>query len=174
MSESTTRDPGEIRLTNRARTLKAQLDRWEARREEAERARDSALADLTTLWEEACARFGLELPKDSLLLDVLESITIDDSNNVWRWRGLRNNKGLATLRVRGLATHFGPATVNGHGNGEVSVTRWLAVVLGVIDASETGMLFPAEGYDTDDVNPWHKVLRASEKPIGNPSRFAFS
>ena len=79
---------------------------------------------------------------------------------MWRWRGMRNNHGLPTLRSRSAR------------GTEESVIRYLAVEFGVIDADEHGMLFPANG-DADDVNPWHRTLRRTERPMGNAARYTF-
>lgn len=149
-------------MTNRARKLLAEVNRWEQRRAEADEALAAAQTELTTIWQKACDRFGRSVPTDAFFLDVLDSIDIEDGE-VWRWRGMTNNKGLAVVRSR-----------SGRKAGsEESLVRFLAVAFGIIEPEEFGSLYPANG-DPDDINPWHRTLRRSERPLGNPDRFAFS
>lgn len=102
----------------------------------------------------------MRLPNDPVLLDVLGMIEVR-SGGYWHWKGLRNNKGLATVR-------FTEDT-----NVEKSVVRYLAVRFGLIEPDDNGLLYPT--HETDDVNPWHRVLRPSAAPIGRnavTNRFA--
>lgn len=155
----TARIPGEERLSNRARKAWATMERWERRRDEADAERAAAEEELTAIWKATCVRFGREVPADAVLLDILDSVVVEPMD-VWRWRGLRNNKGLATIRVRSRS------------GTEESLVRYLAIEFGVITEDQNGMLFPSDG-DAEDVNPWHRTLRASLKPIGNARRYEF-
>lgn len=161
MSAQTERDPADVRLGNEARKALARLHRWEKRLATAQDEVESAQSDLATLHRKACERFDRDLPQDALLLDVLESIEVEEGDR-WLWRGVRNNKGLATLRHR---------PTRGAGQ-ELSVVRFLAITFGVIEETDNGQLYPVNG-DTDDVNPFHREFRRSEKPFGNPNRYTW-
>lgn len=161
MSARTDREPAEIRLGNDARKALARLRRWEKRLATAQDEIDAAQADLATLHRKACERFDRDLPQDALLLDVLEMIDIEEGNR-WLWRGTRNNKGLATVRHH-------PSKARSY---ELSVVRYLGIALGVINEDDEGTLHPVNG-DVEDVNPWHRKLRRSEKPVGNPTRYTW-
>lgn len=155
----TARVPELKRLTNRARMAHAEMVRWERRRDEASERVHAANVDLASMWQETCERFGRDdIPTDALLLDVLESIDVE-AGDVWRWNGVRNNKGLATLR-------------RGRNGTEVSLVRYLAESFGIVEPDEYGLLYPANG-DPDDVNPWHRTLRRSQQPVGDGHRFTF-
>lgn len=162
MSENTVRPPSELRLGSQARKALAELTRWQRRADEAAEHITGARDELTAMHRRACERFGRSLPPDALLLDVLELIEVEDGD-VWRWKGRRNNKGLATVMIRRPARK---------GSYERSLVRYLALELGVIDEGEWGVLYPANG-DADDVNPWHRTLRRAGEPVGNPTRYGF-
>lgn len=161
MSPSTNgQRPGEeLRLSNEARKLKAEMDRAQQRAEKAQEEAAAARGELLQLHKHACEKFGREVPPDAMLLDVLASIVIEPGD-VWRWLGTRNNKNLATIRMRA------------HQNAEVSLVRYLAVEFGVISDDDYGILYPTG--DPDDVNPWHRTLRRTSYPVGNINRYAFA
>lgn len=152
------RPAGELRLDNRARLAAAALKRYERKAAEATELAEVERAYLAGRHRDACERFDLDLPFDPLLLDVLDSIDVVAANR-WIWRGSRNNNGLATLRYYDEAKHH-----------EHSLVRYLAIQLGVIEPDEHGTLYPVEG-DTEDVNPFHRDLRASPRSVGNHVRF---
>lgn len=146
-----------------ARKALAEANRWQVRAEEAKAAAESAMRELADLHRKACERFGRDLPTDALLLDVLDLVKVVDGDR-WLWKGNRNNKDLATIRARfGAGSHLS----------ERSLVRYLAIELGVISEDDEGMLYPRDG-DVDDVNPFHRVLRRTDAPMGNPNRFGFT
>lgn len=156
------RTPVDLRIGNRARRAHAAVTRWEQRAAEATEQADVARQELAVIHRTMCDRFGRAIPADAFLLDVLELIDITDGDR-WEWRGGRNNKGLAVVRrIPGS-----PSAAS-----ETSVVRYLAIEFGVIDADDHGVLYPIDG-DIEDVNPWHRKLRRSERPAGNPNRFKF-
>ncbi len=154
MSGNGTRPTAGETLPNRARLALRRAQRAERKMAEATADLELAQGDLAALMEETAARIGRPVPANALLLDVLSLVEVLD-RNIWRWRGIRNNKNLPTLRVD---------------MGEKSVVRFLAIEFGVITEEDFGMLYPVDG-DTDDVNPWHRVLRPSTRPIGNTWAF---
>jgi hypothetical protein len=99
-------------------------------------------------------RLGVEVPPDPMLLDVLQLIDVDEAG-AWRWQGVTNNHGTPTLRLPG--------------QGERTVVRYLAIAFGLITDGDYGQLYP-QG-DRNDVNPWKRKLRRSEKPAGNLNRY---
>lgn len=157
------RELGQQRVTNRARMALAAADRAERRMQAARDEGDRARADLTAIWLETCARFGREVPRDALVLDVLDSVVVE-AGDCWRWLGPTNNKSLPCFRS---------PVDSSAGRGERSVVRFLAVAFGVIASDDWGVLYPTGGR-TWDVNPFNRTLRRSSAPIGNPARYAFS
>ena len=153
----TARPPAEQRISNRARLLAAEAERESSKAERHRRAAAEANDDLRRLHADACERFDRNFPLDPLLIDVLESVVIKPGDR-WIWLGVRNNKDLAVIR-----------RARGH---ELSVVRYLAIALGVIDENENGALYPAAG-DTEDINPFHRVLRGrpTTPRYGNHERF---
>jgi hypothetical protein len=118
---------------------------------------ESMIAELQSEYEELRAdlldwkwreskRLGVDVPANALLLDILELIEITEDDK-WLWLGVTNNKNLPTIRYRdGQKAH------------ERSVVRVLAEFFEIIDEDWEGTLYPTNG--TDDVNPWHRELRA--------------
>ena len=147
----------EQRLGNSARMAAAEVERQEGRAEKALAEAAVARRRLDGIHREAVARFGRAIPFDPQLLDVLDSITVEAGDR-WRWKGMRNNHGLPTVR------RFGGETI------ERSLVRYLAIAFGVIGPDDHGSLYPAHG-DADDVNPWHRRLRRADAPTGNPDRY---
>jgi len=144
-------------LTNQARkTLSAAL-RWERKADEAGQQATLARDELTMLHRKTCEKFGRQVPTDALLLDVLGDIDVEDGDR-WIWQGARNNKDLPVVK-----------TSNGR---ELSLIRYLAIEFGVISPDDFGTLHPKG--DVEDVNPWHRTLRRSTHPMGNPNRFGFT
>ena len=89
--------------------------------------------------------------------DVTLQVDVEPGG-AWRWRGMRNNQGLGTIRTPG-------------GNHpEVSVVRYLAEAFGLIGPDDHGCLYPTAG-DTNDVNPWHRTLRRTAGPGPRPSNW---
>lgn len=150
-----TRPPAEMWIGNSARMANSAAERHDRIAAENEAIAREARSDLARIHTDACERFDLDLPLDPFLLDVLELIDVAPANR-WLWRGTRNNKGVPTIRHQGH---------------ELSLTRYLAIQLGVISGNEFGTLYPVEG-DTEDVNPFHRDLRRAPRPTGNPYRFA--
>ena len=144
--------PGRRPLPRTARDAEERRRRAAAAAQAANVRVAAAAAQLAALHAAAQARFG-DVPADPLLLDVLALVDVEPGG-AWRWRGLRNNKGLATLRRPG--DHV-----------EVSVVRYLAEAFGVVGPDDHGYLFPAAG-DPDDVNPWHRTLRRTSAPAHGP------
>lgn len=160
MSAATVRQRGEQAMPNDARMALRRFLRAEAKEEEARQAKEEAQAVLDAIHIATEARFGRQVPRDALLLDVLGQVEVEEGD-VWRWRGWTNNHGTATFRTP-------------DGRGERTVVRYLAISFGVIAEGTFGMLFPANG-DRDDLNPWHRKLRESADPIqGNRFRFGAS
>ena len=157
----TGRRPVERRMGRDARRLAAEAARWEQEAAHAAAEAEARRSELAELHRQACERFGVDLPLDALLLDILALVDVEAGAR-WAWKGMRNNHGVPTYRVT--------AVKGVHGTQERSVARYLAVTLGVIDADEHGTLHPANG-DTDDVNPWHRTLRRSDTPVGNFDRY---
>ena len=147
----------ERRLDNRARLLLAEKRRLEKRIAKDTEQLGAVTADLIEIHHSAQERFGVKVPLDALLLDVLGQIDVEDDSR-WRWRGQRNNKRLGVVKTL---------------NREMSVVRYLAIEFGVIGEDDQGLLYPAHG-DADDINPWHRKFRRAEAPVGNPDRFRFS
>lgn len=135
------------------RKLLREYDRQQRRAEAAKEAADLAHTDLLAAHTLAEKRFGLVVPLDALLLDVLELVDVEPGE-VWRWRGMRNNYGIPTVR---------------HDRDEKSLPRYLAIAFGVISEDEYGVLYPVD--DPEDMNPRHRTLRRTEKPIGNRRRY---
>lgn len=144
-------------MPNEARMTLSRLTRAQERLQQAQQEVDAATERLTAIHAAACEKLGREVPTDALLLDVLALIDVEDGDT-WVWNGMRNNKGLAVVRPRRSS--------------EVSLVRYLAIEFGLITEDDYGVLYPMNG--PDDVNPWHRELRAAEKPVGNPNRFGFS
>lgn len=146
-----------------ARRLRSQIVRQEEIIERASMAVAEARDDLARMHEALEKRFNRVIPQDALLIDVLQLVDIQPDSR-WIWTGIRNNAGLATIRVH---------------NSEQSLVRYLAIMFGILSEGENGMLFPkgvgrGKLGDVDDVNPWHRELRASDGPIGNPHRYTFT
>ncbi len=148
------RRPVDRRIDDRCRFAARIAERADGAVAEAVAARDEARAVIDARWAEECDRFGRALPLDPFLLDRLALIDLE-AGDVWRWRGVRNNKGLPTVRMSR------PHAV------ELSAVRYLAVRLGVIGEEDYGILYPSNG-DPEDVNPWHRTLRRSEHAVRGP------
>lgn len=144
--------PGRRPLSTAARDTEARRRRAVAAARAADVRAAAAARELAALHAAAQARFG-ELPADPLLLDVLALVDVEPGG-AWRWRGMRNNKGLATFRRPG--DHV-----------ELSVVRYLAEAFGVVGPADHGYLYPSAG-DTDDVNPWNRKLRRTAAPPRGP------
>ncbi len=157
-TDRTKRVPGEQWQITAARKIKAR--QVKARRRAAKANHDLAVADaeMAALHATTEQRFGLALPMDPFLLDVLAMIEVRP-DGAWHWTGNRNNQALATVRVQ---------SKNG-GPGERSVVRYLAQTFGLIEANDYGSLFPTGA--RDDVNPWRRVLRPADKPTGHADRW---
>jgi hypothetical protein len=149
-------------LRSEARKAFRESQRQRRREAAAREAAEAAEADLDAIHAAAEERFDLQIPKDALLLDVLEQIEVQGDDR-WVWRGRRNNHNLPSIWLRN--------EVNGNGQ-EISIVRYLAVAFRVIDEHEFGMLYPTNG-DRDDVNPWHRKLRPMDRPAGNPTRYSY-
>lgn len=148
--------PGRRPMPDAARRAAARRARAEvAARAAAARAAE-ATRELAAIHAAAEARFG-KLPADPLLLDVLALVDVEPGG-AWRWRGMRNNQGLGTIRSPG-GTHP-----------ERSVVRYLAEAFGVVGPDDHGSLYPTAG-DPDDVNPWHRTLRRTAAPAARPSHW---
>lgn len=143
-------------LARKARSLLRAAERAEVRLAEAKVEAEDARGALNRMHTEANRRLGVDVPRDALLLDVLELVDVEDGNR-WTWRGTTNNKQLATVKADGR---------------EMSLVRFLAIAFGIIDETWQGLLYPTDN-DTEDVNPWHRQLRESDAPLGNPKRFTF-
>lgn len=152
---SVARQPTEQALLSTNRKAWREYERQRLRAQDAQRIADEAKADLELAWKAACARFGRDVPRDALVLDVLELVEVVDGDR-WLWHGIRNNKRLPVVRM---------------GRSEQSACRFFAIEFGVIDNEWSGTLYPVDG-DVDDINPFHRSLRASERPTGNPNRYA--
>lgn len=131
------------------------VERERARARAAEsRHREQAFAAERLLfqrWRRECKRFGMEVPRDPFLLDVLASITVENPGEKWRWSGGTNNHGVPSVRIESRS--------------ERSVVRVLAEAFGIVTPEQNGILYPTT--DRDDVNPFHRTLRiGSNKPIG--------
>lgn len=144
-------------LRNDARMALSRFVRAQARAAEAQAEANAAEDELAGIHRSIEERFGRQVPANALLLDALAHIEIEDGDR-WRWQGLRNNKGLAVIKTDRTS--------------ERSLVRFLAIQFGLIDEDDYGLLYPLT--DPDDVNPWHRELRASDGPIGNADRWAFS
>lgn len=151
-------------VTSHARRLHQQLvagDRERRRHAAAIAVLDAEAtvtrAELAAIRDAQAARLGVDVPLDPFVLDALEQIDLEP-DGVWRWRGMRNNHGTPTVRY--------PRTDGSPNGREGSAVRMLAVAFGVLepDAPSATMLFPAPGYDPDDVNPWHRVRRTARVP----------
>ncbi len=160
---STTRPGVDQKIDNEARKALAEMNRWDRKAEEARTRADAARADLAVMHRKTCERFGRDLPTDALLLDVLQLVDIEEGD-VWRWRGMRNNFGLPTIKF---------ARPGSRATNERSLVRYLAIELGVIKEDTWGVLYPENG-DKDDVNPYHRTLRAADQPVGNSGRYGFT
>lgn len=156
------RPPSDLPLDNQARKALAALQRWQKRAADATETAEASRQDLLTIHRKTSERFARDIPFDALLLDVLDLIDIEDGDR-WLWRGTRNNKGTPTLRVH---------TSRANNGNERTVVRYLAIAFGVISEDDWGVLYPVDG-DKADVNPWHRRLRRSNLPIGNPGRYTF-
>ena len=123
---------------------------------------DDLLADLLAQVGRESERFGVEVPCDGLILDILELVEVEP-DGTWSWSGGTNNKGLPTVRWR-------PDTRSASERG---VTRVLAEAFGLIDPDWEGLLYPLRG--TQNVNPWHREMRAFPpgKVRGNANRYGF-
>jgi hypothetical protein len=143
-------------LRNEARVALSRAVRAQARAAEAQAEADAAEEELAAIHGSTEKRFGRSVPANALLLDALAHIEIEEGDR-WRWQGLRNNKGLAVLK---------------YDRTEKSLVRFLAIEFGLITEDDYGLLYPLT--DTDDVNPWHRELRATESPMGNPARWTFT
>jgi len=148
MPKAKRRPPPDAHIGNEARMLHSRLQRAERRAAEAEQEALDLQLQLAQLHARLCERFGRDVPQNALLLDVLEQIEVEDGD-VWRWRGRRNNHDLPTLRIN---------------RAEKSVIRYLAIEFGVISEDDFGLLYPTGG-DPEDINPWHRRMRASTRPI---------
>lgn len=146
----TARTPGAHQVDS-ARQIAARAARAERKAAAASRQAQAAARDLAALHAATEARFGMSIPCDPFLLDVLAMIAVRPGG-VWHWTGQRNNRGIATVRV---------------GLGERSVVRYLALAFGVIGPDDNGVLYPTAG--RDDLNPWRRVLRVSARPVGRTS-----
>ena len=155
----TQRSTPERLIESHARSVWRRLDRAERQIARATEDAADARRELTLIHEKACERFGRQIPADALLLDVLDLVDVEEGD-VWRWRGRRNNKDTPTVIVS-----------EGRARGEKSLVRYLAIELGVIAEDAYGTLYP--NGDQDDVNPWHRTLRRSDAPMGNPKRWLF-
>lgn len=150
------------RLDNTMRKLAREVERERAAAEQHRRKADAASNALYERWHRECKRFGRDdIPRDPFILDVLASIEVGPGDK-WRWLGGTNNHGVPSVRTADPA------------RAERSVVRVLAEAFGVVDPETNGVLYPANG-DRDDVNPFHRRLRAgTNKPMGRawPSRGA--
>lgn len=136
-----------------ARARAEEIDRLESVEIECRRSRERLEREwLDHVARETC-RFGRPVPDDPDVLDILAQVEVTDGD-VWRWQGMRNNKGLAT--VRRLAGERRPV--------ELSVVRVLAIAFGVISPDWPGMLYPQGS--PDDVNPFHRNLRGIDRRFG--------
>jgi hypothetical protein len=124
---------------------------------------DDVNAELNAWLARESARFGIEVPPNVLLLDVLAIIEVQPSG-AWLWRGTFNNQGTPTVRMREGGRH----------GSERSVARFLAEAFGLIDPEWEGILYPTNG--PEDVNPWNRTLRAFPpgKVRGNPNRYGWN
>jgi hypothetical protein len=152
------RPASEARLEGVARSLTSRLHAAERRRDIAQGIIDDALDELTRIHAAACKKFRRPVPPDALLLDILELVDVTD-DDVWLWRGMRNNHGTPTVKF-----------VESRRNHERSLARYLAIAFGVIAETDNGTLYP--NGDADDVNPWHRTLRATPESTGNRFRFS--
>lgn len=125
---------------------------------------DDAVIRLEKIHSETEARFGRDVPQDALLLDVLACIEVE-ADDVWRWKGTRNNHGIPTVSM--------PLDSGRRWRSERSLARYLGLAFGVLKDDQFGTFYPANG-DADDMNPWHRVLRESDLPVGNPDRYQWS
>jgi hypothetical protein len=138
--------PLESRWRGAARALERERQKEDAHRAAAQRLD----ADLARQLNAESMRFGVTVPADPLLLDVLAQIDVENPGEVWRWRGNSNNHGTMTVKW---------------GRSERSVVRFLAEAFGVVEPDAEGLLYPKG--DRDDVNPWHREWRAgSGMPVG--------
>lgn len=135
-----------------------EVDRWIAKELKARAELDRLDAEWQAHVDRESARFGRPVPSDPEVLDILAQIDIEPGD-VWRWKGLFNNKALPTYKVRSTA-----------GRSERSVVRMLSVAFGLIEPGDGGLLYPIG--DKDDVNPWHRRHRiGTNRQMGNPHRY---
>lgn len=105
-------------------------------------------------------RFDMRFPFDPFALDTLAQVEIGDDGR-WRWLGGTNNKGIAVVRM--------PRDAIVPSGSERSAVRYLAVLFGIIGPNDHGLLYPTDG--PDNVDPRRRVLRRTDKSVGNPTRF---
>lgn len=148
---------GDDSLRNDARKALKRLTGAAAALERVRSDYDEARELLERLHRTLEERFGRSIPLNALLLDVLALVDVEEGD-VWRWLGPRNNQGVPVIRVD---------------RAEKTLVRYLALAFGVIGEDDFGVLYPAAG-DPDDVNPWHRTLRRTTRPVGNPHRWAFT
>lgn len=150
MSSIRPRKLGERALNPRWRTTARAMQReWE--KADKHRAEAQRLdAEMTRHLNAESTRFGMTVPADPFLLDVLAQIDVENPGEVWRWRGNSNNHGTMTVRTS---------------RQERSVVRFLAEAFGVVGPDDEGLLYPLG--DRDDVNPWHREWRpGTGQPVG--------
>lgn len=129
-----------------ARAIERERGKEAAHRAEAERCEVEFLHHLNA----ESMRFGVTVPPDPFLLDVLGQIDVENPGEVWRWRGNSNDHGTMTVRTQ---------------RSERSVVRFLAEAFGVVGPDDEGLLYPRG--DRDDVNPWHRDWRpGTGVPVG--------
>ena len=147
----TRRSPADRRLTNRARMLHAALCRHDRAIEQATLAYDQAFHALMKIHEETERRFGVDIPRDAMVLDVLDLIVIDGDR--WLWQGPRSHHGTPVLRLpRTERTDGGTVTA------ERTVARWLAVKFDLMAEDDDRQLRVGPNGDPADVNPYNRYL----------------
>ena len=145
------RAPAERAMTNEARMTLARLRRHEAAIKAHGEEADDAFKELDRLWLAAEVRFGIDVPRDAMLLDVLALIDVEGDR--WMWKGPRSHNGTPVVRLpRTERVDGGKVTA------ERTTARWLAIKFGLMSENETGMLFCGPTVDQADVNPWKRYL----------------
>lgn len=149
----------EVRLGMEARKKVRRIIKAEDAIAEATATLDELRRELDEQVAKESARFGLEVPHDALVLDVLELVEVGPDEE-WTWLGGSNNHGTPYVRYReGAQMH------------DRTVTRLLAEAFGLVESSWEGILYP-EG-SAQDVNPFHRTLREfpDGRQRGNARRY---
>jgi hypothetical protein len=155
----TTRPPGTA-----ARTHERLAERHRRKADEHRAAMEQAFRELVQIHEDTEARFGVPIPRDPYLIDMLEQIDLGEAPDVgpvhlrayerpWMWRGGTNGSGTPTVRVP--RTEADTVTTT---HTERTAARFLAVRFGLMRADDPHALVLGPNVDQLDVNPWKRYL----------------